>query len=281
MNAQQPMTGSSDVGPGLPAISADDVAAFQRDGAVVIRGAFAEWIDRLREGVERNMQEPGIYAAENVKPEEGQGRFFDDYCNWQRIPEFSAFVTESPAAELAGALIQSVSAQIFHDHVLVKEPGTPKPTPWHQDMPYYCVDGTQTVSYWIPLDPVTTENTLRLVQGSHLWPKLVRPVKWAAGEDFYANEADFMDLPDIDAGGYDILAPALELGDAIAFSYRTVHGANGNTGSSRRRAFSCRFVGDDVCYIQRPGRTSPPYPGIGQQSGERLREDWFPTVWRA
>ena len=174
---------------------------------------------------------------------------------------------------------------MFHDHVLVKEPGTPKPTPWHQDMPYYCVDGMQTVSYWIPLDPVTTANTLRLVKRSHLWPKLVRPVKWAAGEDFYANEADFMDMPDIEAGinsgRFEVLAPALDPGDAIAFNYRTVHGAAGNTGTGRRRAFSCRFVGDDAHFIARPGRTSPPYPGIDQKSGERLREDWFPTVWRA
>jgi ectoine hydroxylase-related dioxygenase (phytanoyl-CoA dioxygenase family) len=171
--------------------------------------------------------------------------------------------------------------QIFHDHVLVKEPGTPKATPWHQDMPYYCVDGMQTASYWIPLDPVTEETTLRLVLGSHLWPKLLRPKKWAGGEDFYANDAEFMDLPEVESGSYAILEEALEPGDAIVFNYRTVHGARGNRGSRRRRAFSARFVGDEARFIQRPGRTSPPYPGIGQSSGERLREDWFPTVWRA
>ncbi|HVO01403.1 MAG TPA: phytanoyl-CoA dioxygenase family protein, partial [Candidatus Cybelea sp.] len=255
--------------------------AYQADGAVVIRGAFADWIAPLREGVARNMREPGPYGTENVKPGDGGGSFFDDYCNWQRIPEFTAFVMQSPAAAIAGALMRSKAVQIFHDHVLVKEPGTPKATPWHQDMPYYCVDGMQTVSYWIPLDPVTEANTLRLVLGSHLWPKLVRPVKWAAGDDFYANDSDFMDLPDPDHGQHRILAPALEPGDAIAFNYRTVHGAAGNTGPARRRAFSCRFVGDDVRFIERPGRTSPPYPGIDQKSGERLREDWFPTVWRA
>jgi ectoine hydroxylase-related dioxygenase (phytanoyl-CoA dioxygenase family) len=270
-------------------VSAADIEAYQRDGAVVVRGAFREWIERLRDGVERNMREPGIYATENVKPEEGtgrflEGRFFDDYCNWQRIPEFAAFVTQSPAAAIAGALMRSRAVQMFHDHILVKEPGTPKPTPWHQDMPYYCVQGMQTVSYWIPLDPVGEANTLRVVLGSHLWPKLVRPVSWAAGDSFYADDSEFMDLPDIDAdaaaGTLAILAPALEPGDAIAFNYRSVHGAAGNIGRGRRRAFSCRFLGDDVTFIQRPGRTSPPYPGIDQRTGERLREDWFPTVWQ-
>jgi ectoine hydroxylase-related dioxygenase (phytanoyl-CoA dioxygenase family) len=268
-----------------PAVDAAAIDAYQRDGSVVLRGAFADWVEALRAGVERNMREPGLYATENVKPEERQGRFFDDYCNWQRIPEFAAFVRDSPAAAIAGALMRSNAVQMFHEHILVKEPGTPKRTPWHQDMPYYCVDGMQTVSYWIPLDPVGDANTLRVVLGSHLWPKLVRPVSWADDASFYGDDSAFMDLPDIDAevaaGRLAILAPALQPGDAIAFNYRSVHGAGGNSGSARRRAFSCRFLGDDVTFIQRPGKTSPPYPGIDQQSGERLREDWFPTVWRA
>jgi ectoine hydroxylase-related dioxygenase (phytanoyl-CoA dioxygenase family) len=261
-------------------ITESEIAQYQRDGAIVLKGVFADWVETLREGVARNMREPGPFGTENVRPGDGGGSFFDDYCNWQRIPEFTDFVLHSPAAEIAGRLMHSRTAQIFHDHVLVKEPGTPKKTPWHQDMPYYCVDGMQTGSYWIPLDPVTHENTLRLVLESHLWPKLVRPKRWAGGEDFYADTAQFMDLPDIEGNAFRILEPALEPGDAILFNYRVVHGANGNTGTARRRAFSCRFVGDDATYIERPGRTSPPYPGIGQQSGEKLREDWFPTVWR-
>src|SRR6266436_1019723 len=157
---------------------------YQRDGAVVLRGVFAGWGESLARGIQRNMAEPGPYGTENVGPGDGGGSFFDDYCNWQRIREFSDFMLRSPAAEIAGLLMGSREVQIFHDHVLVKEPGTPKPTPWHQDMPYYCVDGMQTASFWIPLDPVTPDNALRLVLGSHLWPKLLRPKKWAGGEDF-------------------------------------------------------------------------------------------------
>ena len=32
---------------------------------------------------------------------------------------------------------------------------------------------------------------------------------------------------------------------------------------------------------ERAGETSPPFPGIGQEPGERMREDWFPVLWRA
>jgi ectoine hydroxylase-related dioxygenase (phytanoyl-CoA dioxygenase family) len=253
---------------------------YARDGVVVVRGVFKDWVETLREGFARNLKEPGPYAIENVGSGES-GRFFEDYCNWRRIPEFRDFILNSPAAEIAGRIMGATEAQIFHEHILVKEPGTAKPTPWHQDMPYYCVDGHQTASYWIPLDPVTEDNTLRALRTSHLWPKLVRPKRWASNENFYASEDDFMDMPPIGEADPRILAPALKPGDAIVFDFRCVHGAPGNIGAARRRAFSARFVGDDVTFLERPGRTSPPFPGIGQQSGERLRPDWFPIVWRA
>ena len=71
----------------------------------------------------------------------------------------------------------------------------------------------------------------------------------------------------------------MEPGDAVAFNFRTFHGARGNAGSGRRRAFSLRVVGDDARYISRPGPTSPPFPGHDMTDGERLREDWFPQIY--
>ena len=38
----------------------------------------------------------------------------------------------------------------------------------------------------------------------------------------------------------------MQPGDAVAFHYRTLHGARGNFTDRRRRAFSLRFVGDDA-----------------------------------
>lgn len=261
-------------------ITTEQISSYQRDGVLVLRGAFTDWVERLRDGFEQNLAQPGPFAIENVREGE-RGRFFEDYCNWQRIEPFDAFIRQSPAAAIAGQIMQSRAVQVFHEHILVKEPGTAKPTPWHQDLPYYCVEGLQTASYWIPLDPVTQANTLRVVAGSHRWPRLVRPKRWASNENFYGGDDAFMEMPDIEDGSHTILQPELEPGDAVVFDFRTVHGAAGNTGTGRRRAFSARFLGDDVRFMERPGRTSPPFPGINQQTGERMREDWFPVVWRA
>lgn len=35
------------------------------------------------------------------------GYFFDDYCNWTRIPEFGAVIRQSPVAEIAAQLMRS------------------------------------------------------------------------------------------------------------------------------------------------------------------------------
>ena len=258
-------------------ISNEDIDAYQRDGAIVVRGIFSDWIERMAEGVAQNMDEPGPYASEN---DVSEGRFFDDYCNWTRIPAFEDIVHNSPAAELAATAMKSETAQFFHDHVLVKEPGTPKPTPWHQDAPYYFVEGTQTVSIWIPLDPVK-EASLRFSAGPHKWKNLVRPVSWADDSDFYEGDHEWTPVPDPDADPNEtkVLEWAMEPGDAVLFDYRTAHGARGNTSTTRRRALSLRWVGDDARYVERPGRTSPPFPGHDMQAGQKLREDWFPVIW--
>lgn len=72
---------------------------------------------------------------------DGEGAYFNDYCNWSWIEEFSQYVWESPAAALAARLMKSQEVSFYHEHVLNKEPGTSKLTPWHQDQPYYPIDG--------------------------------------------------------------------------------------------------------------------------------------------
>ncbi len=256
-------------------VTDDMVEAYQRDGVVLVKGLWADWVEMLRAGVARNMADPSAAQMATLRPGE-PGQFFDDYCNWTRIPEFGAVIRQSQVAEVASRLMRSERVQMFHDHVLVKEPGTTKATPWHTDGPYYFVEGRQTVSFWSPLDPVR-EAALRCVAGSHLWQKDVLPTRWMSQTDFYPA-GDYMRVPDPEAEGMTIREWEMEPGDAVAFHFRTLHGARGNTTTARRRAFSLRLVGEDARYVERPGPTSPPFPGHGMLAGERLREDWFPVL---
>jgi len=255
-------------------VSDADAATYQADGVVLVRGLLADHVQSLRAGVAQNMAEPGPFASTNDRAGE-TGLFFDDYCNWRRIDAFGAAARSPKVIEAAATLMGSKTVQMFHDHVLVKEPGTSMATPWHQDAPYYFVQGQQTVSFWSPLDPVTTA-TLRCVAGSHRWAKDVVPTRWVSEDAFF--EGDYMPVPDPDADGTRIVEFEMEPGDAVAFHYRTLHGARGNQSDTRRRAFSLRLLGDDARYVTRPGPTSPPFPGHDMVEGQRLREDWFPIL---
>ncbi|MGB1830278.1 MAG: phytanoyl-CoA dioxygenase family protein, partial [Paracoccaceae bacterium] len=167
-----------------------------------------------------------------------------------------------------------------HEHVLVKEAQTGVPTPWHQDAPYYCVDGPKTISLWIPLDEVPRETTLEFLAGSHKWGKYYRPQRFDGSA---LNEHDTLeDIPDINAdrGSYNIEGWAVGPGDAIAFDFRTIHGAPANTSqSSQRRAFSLRLLGDGIRFARREGIvTSPPFKQVTLQDGDQLVGDEFPML---
>ena len=258
-------------------LTEEQINEYQSSGVTIIRDYFKEWIEPLRIGFQKVLEKPSKYGRENVK--DNQGRFFEDYCNWERIEEFKHCIFKSRSAQIAAEATLSKSTQIFHEHIFIKEPGTHKETPWHQDMPYYCVDGDDTASFWIPLDNVDKENNLKLILGSHKWPKLIRPTNWLNNQSWYNDDTQFMDLPNVDFFKKNILIPELNLGDAVLFNFKIVHGSTGNKSNETRRAFSMRFIGDDVRYIDRGGTTSPPFDHINLKSGDMMREDWFPKIF--
>ena len=105
------------------------------------------------------------------------------------------------------------------------------------------------------------ESTLEFVAGSHLGPWLM-PRTFMASEAKWFPEGTLADLPDIEADrdAFPILGWALEPGDAVFFHMLTLHAAGGSAG--RRRAFSVRFLGDDVTHAPRRWTTSPAFPGL-------------------
>ena len=266
----------------MATVSSELVDAFQRDGAVCVRGAYSpDEVALVERGIDRNLAEPSPRALVASGPDD-PGRFFEDFCNWDRIPEYEQFVRTSPAAEVAGRLMGSRQVRLFHDHVLVKEPSTQQPTPWHQDQPYYNVEGSQTCSMWMPVDPVDRASTLEFVAGSHLGPWLM-PRTFMDNQAKWFPEGSLEELPDVesDRGAYEILAWELEPGDAVFFHMLTLHAAGG--AERRRRAFSVRFLGDDVTHAPRPWKTSPEFPGLAEElpAGAPMEHRLFPLLWEA
>ncbi len=256
------------------------VRDFQADGAVVVRGLFsASEIALARAGIEANLADPSPRAAVASRAGD-EGRFFEDFCNWTRIEAYAQLIATSPAAEMAQRLTGAKTVRFYHDHLLVKEAGTRQRTPWHQDQPYYNIEGLQTCSLWAPVDPVPVESSLRFVAGSHRGPWLM-PRSFMDQQSRWFPEGSLADLPDIDAEpqAHRILTWALEPGDAIAFHMLALHSASGTAG--RRRVLSLRFMGDDVVHAPRAWKTSPDFPDLDAvlPAGQPMDHPLFPVVW--
>ena len=93
-------------------------------------------------------------------------------------------------------------------------------------------------------------------------------------------------MPDIDArrDEFDLVSFDLEPGDAVAFSFLTVHGAPPNPSPERRRrAFASRWLGDDATWAVRQGIMSPPFPEVHRRlsPGDPVGGPEFPVIWSA
>ena len=265
-------------------VTPDQIAVFRRDGAICLRQLLnQEEVALLRAGIDRNIAAPSPRAKVASQPGD-PGFFLEDFCNWQENDEYRRVIMDGPLGAAAGLLMGSSTARLYHDHMLVKEPGTRQRTPWHQDQPYYNIEGMQNVSMWIPVDPVRRHSTLEFVAGSHLGPWLM-PRSFMQNEAKWFPEGSLADLPDVEAdrSQFPIIGWEIEPGDVVCFHMLTLHAAGGVDGDRRRRVFSVRFLGDDIRHAPRPWVTSPEFPGLAQElpAGATMDHALFPLLWTA
>lgn len=248
-------------------------AQMSRDGAVCVRGAFCpEWVDVLRAAAEDNMDAPGPLCDEHAQLQGTGGRFHDDQFLWRRHDAFRSFVLDGGAGAIAARAMGSSAVRIFYDQLLVKEPGTEAPTPWHNDTSYWHLRGSQICSTWIALDEVKGDAGVAYVKGSHKMG-LVHRVTRFSGDNTYADSEDLPEVPDVDAmvadGSCELLTWDMAPGDLLVFYSATIHGAPGNVGpnAARRRGYACRWLGDDVTFDPRPGTMNDAWVAAGYNAG--------------
>ena len=257
----------------LRPVSEGETEAYERDGVVCLRGILPlAWLSRMEAPLELalHMKETtadltemgrsiaasgGTTLADPAVSGEAKGRFRSGVDHWRRLPDFRAFACDSPLPEIAAALLRSRTVSLYEDSVLVKEPGTAEPTAFHQDLGYFHVDGEQICTFWVPLDPVTSETgAVVYVRGSHRDGRLYRPNLFVSELPIPGTLGDA--VPDVRARpeAFELLSFAMQPGDVAVHHARTLHGAPGNRSASlRRRAISVRYCGDDVRYRFRDG----------------------------
>ena len=211
--------------------------SLQNEGVVVLNNVINKhWLKKLQIGIQKNFSDPSKYKCvyEKINNKE---LFYDDYCNWKRILEYKDFLFNSGIANIASQLMNSKKVNLFHEHVLIKESGSKKQTPWHQDQSYYCVEGRQNVSFWIPLDKILKNTCPEFIRNSHKWTQKFLPTKFI-GESYEHIDKEFEKIPDIENNRkkYNIASYELNPGDIIAFNFATVHGAPGNKSDKHKKS---------------------------------------------
>ncbi len=236
----------------------DSLAAdFARDGAVCAREVVAaDLLSRVTAAIDDNIASPSD-LAQVASTSDDPGRFLEDFCNWPRFPAYLELA--QAMAPLARELMGCRSVRLYHDHLLVKEAATRQPTPWHQDQPYYDVEGRDVISMWLPVDAVPRASTIEFVARTHLGPWLM-PRTFMQRESKWFPEGSLAEVPAIneDRDSFPIIGWPLTPGDAVFFHALTLHGSQGS--ATRRRVISIRFLGDDARRVERRWRCSPPIP---------------------
>jgi len=261
-------------------IAQAEIDAYQKDGVVCLRGVFSpEWVEKMRAGFELAKQERGP-LAQCYKEKGDAGEFFFDVDVWSRLAPFRDFVLESPAGEIAATLMKSSFARLFYDQVFIKEPGEVAPTPWHQDQPYWQVDGKQVCTVWMPLDVVPKETVVEFVAGSHRIETMFSPIAFSEGNAPY--DTSMPPVPDIEGHreDYDLVGWDVEPGDCLVFQAMILHGAHGGSHiARRRRALATRWVGDDARFVVRANKTNIPTFESGLKPGDPIAGPMFPEAW--
>lgn len=265
-------------------ITEDDIAAYERDGAVCLRQMFdAEWVARMREASLRFMESRQGRMRTVKKPGE-DAEFYSNVFMCGSDPDFRAFRDESPAAEIGATLMRVDKVRFWYDQLFIKQPGTTAVTQWHHDLPFWPFLGEHLISVWVAFTPVTKRSSgVEYIAGSHKWGKFYRPI--TPDEDPAFANPDLEECPNFskryDDPSLRFLSWDLEPGDCLCHHPLTVHGAGGNmTADQLRIGLSIRFLGEDVQWDPRPYTVKLPKAPAVPAGAYPADDEMFPVIWK-
>ena len=281
-------------------VTDEQIAIYQRDGAVLLKGVLdATDLRLLERGVEEAYADPGPRSS-TVRSPEGEGETLVETSPSRRSPALLALRDSGVPAEIAGRVMQTVSAQLVFEQIFYKTRGRIVPTPWHQDTPFLRVRGFDMCRVWLTCDPSPADLTVQMVRGSHRWNVVYNadtgeraPIVKSEERSDYSNDGlgnpDLPTPPDVARyrDSFDILSFDVEPGDALVFQGNMLHGAAGRDFHDRpRRAFVTMWGGPELRYHEPRGKAFPPPGNLRENpvpNGARIgeHEAVFPIGWRA
>lgn len=214
--------------------SPEEVAAFQREGWIVVGGLVPEAVREqmlavARDGLAREV-EPLEFEADVHYPGSPETRDSLGGRTVRRLkqahgrhPVFTEWVAR---AEVVGRLQQLLGPGVVmplahHNCIMTKQPRFSSDTEWHQDIRYWAFSRPELISVWIALGHETRENgCLRLIPGTHR----MTFERDRLDEALFLRADDERNAPLVERQVWAELQP----GDALFFHARTFHAATRN-----------------------------------------------------
>lgn len=268
----------------IDSFTADQVAAFARDGFLIIDEGFITDAAVRTLGARFEPLFDGEYPT-GIAPDEVNwkpGRDPEDrtrqICNgWKADDVIAAQVLAERTGRLAAQLAGWEGARILQDNCLWKPPGAAS-LGMHQDGSYagYLVPA-EMITVWVALDETRADSgTIEYVPGSHRWPR--QP---PARSDFHAPE-DWL-APMLaaapDGERTDRVPVVVRPGGAAIHHSLTFHGSAANHATIHRRALVSHLVPANTRF--HPVQVDQIYSRYRRRGDLSLDEAFFPVLWEA
>jgi len=273
-------------------ISKEEVEKYNEDGVIFLKNKFdIKWIEKLKKGIEYDIKNPSPrFKSHTIKS--NVPAYLEDYWTWDLVPEFKDFVFNSPYAEIASELMSAKKINLVMDNWFLREAGSKSSTPFHHDISYFDMEGTMCV-LWLPLEATRKDEGIAWVKSSHLWDKLFLRVLFKDGHKVEGNECTIdgkkYELPPDVLGNkdkYEFLQWDFELGDAVIFDMRSLHGTLSSSIPQKTLSrYTLRVAKEDAKISYVGDRTSYNYrkamQEAGYKDGDKLGGKMFPILYEA
>ena len=237
------------------------IAAYQRDGFVKVPGVLSR--DEAFEFRTR-----ALSAAERLKNLSEGSSIFSQFVNvWTQDEGMRALTLHPRVAQVAKALA-GIELRLWHDQILIKDPGTSKATEFHQDQPYWPhQNGPNPISCWIALGDVPVEaGCMTFIPGQQCRTEL--PAQNLASDRSLMEIApDMVWLPRVTV--------PLQAGDVTFHHGRCPHMATPNISTEKRVAHVVIYMPAQTTFSGVGHVVTDP---LGLNPGDPLNGALFPLV---
>lgn len=224
----------------LRVLSDDQIAAFDRDGYVVLPDVFSDdELAPLIEVIDRNEAATDAFLRtrddERIAIAESGAITFTLHLT-EREPVARAFVAQPIFADLCHDLI-GPDVRLYWDQAVYKKPEKPRRFPWHQDNGYAFVEPQQYLTCWVALTDATLDNGC-----PHVIPRLHRHGTY---QHRYVDSLGW----EIVESHPDAVAAPVGKGGIVVFSSLTPHLTGPNATDDVRKAYIVQFAPDGAAVL--------------------------------